>query len=86
MVSLELWNGAGDQAERAKVRRLVQELPGLTISPDVWEHAADLAQKSRARGLTVPATDLIIASTARVHGVALLHADRHFDLIEETSG
>lgn len=84
MVVLELGNGAGDEEERAKIRRLVDELPSLEVTAGTWELAASLARSCRTRGVTVPPTDLVIAATARTHGAGLLHADRHFDLIDET--
>jgi len=81
MVALELWNGAGGEAERAKIRRLVGELPSLPITDDAWILAHALARAARVRGLTVPSTDLLISATARAHAVGLVHADRHFELL-----
>ena len=42
-----------------------------------------MGRKLRTLGVTVPATDLIIASSARLADVELLHFDGHFELIAE---
>ncbi len=81
MVALELWNGAGGEAERAKVRRLVETLHSLAVTPDAWDLANAWARTARERGVTVPATDILIAATAETHHVELAHADRHFEMI-----
>ena len=79
MVMLELWNGAGNEEERAKLRRIERVLPLLETSPAVWDDARSLAVRLRAAGKTVPATDLVIFASARRHHAALIHNDRHFD-------
>jgi len=53
-----------------------------TRAEDV-QRAIDLGRQLRATGKTVPSTDLLIAATALGHSAALLHADRHYDLINE---
>ncbi len=83
MVVLELWNGAGGEAEQKKIRSLVDELPCHEITADVWRRANSLARSCRHSGVTVPGTDILIAATAEVYQVRLLHADRHFTLIND---
>ena len=85
MVTLELWNGAGGESEQAKIRRLVDELASYEITVDVWNRAYELSRSCRSSGVTIPGTDLLIAATAQVYQVGLLHADRHFDLIAEVA-
>ena len=82
LVRLELWNGARGEEERTALTEMEETLPSLAIDAAVWDHAATLASGARKQGITVPATDLIVASCARHHEVALLHFDRHFELIE----
>lgn len=86
MVVLELWNGAGDEEERAKLRRLFDTLRIYAVDRSVWEEAGTLAHRCRSSGITVPATDLLIATTARVNGLSLLHADEHFNLLDHLTG
>ena len=58
-------------------------LPSLAMDAAVWDRAVTLSAGAREQGITVPATDLLVASCARHHGVSLLHFDGHFDLIAE---
>ncbi|MGY4707808.1 type II toxin-antitoxin system VapC family toxin [Candidatus Bipolaricaulota sp. J31] len=55
----------------------------IRFDPDVgtWERAAEFAFRLRRKGLTVPITDVVIMTVALENDCALLHADRHFDLI-----
>ena len=77
MVKLELWNGARGDKEKRVLREMELSVPLLNCSPDVWEEAFRTARSVRERGQTIPATDLLIFACARVHGIGLLHADRH---------
>lgn len=82
LILLELWNGARGDREVAFLRDLERDIESLPITSEVWERAKRLARHCRQNGLTIPATDLLIASCAVHHGAALLHHDRHFDLIQ----
>lgn len=79
MVRLELWNGIGGEAERKWLKELEQSVETVPTDESVWAEARRLAQETRRQALTVPATDLLIAACARVHGLAILHRDGHFD-------
>ena len=81
LVRLELRNGARGGKERTALKEMEQSLPSLAMDGAVWDLAARLASAARERGITVPATDLLVASCARHHGVPLLHHDGHFELI-----
>ena len=81
MVILELWNGARGKTERAQLYRIVDTLEAVPTTADVWSTAVKLTRLSRERGITIPAADLLIAAVARHHGIELLHADRHFELL-----
>ncbi len=82
IVSLELWNGAGGERERAVLRQFERVLAALAIDEAVWSLARSLAREARRRGITMPATDLLIAACARHHGAELETADADFDLLE----
>ena len=81
MVRLELWNGAGGERERKVLRDFERSVPDLPITAEVWNAAAELARNARAQAVTVPASDVLIAATARYHGAALETADSDFDLL-----
>ena len=58
----------------------------VDVGPIVYREAARLGRDLRRAGVTVPATDLVIAATALVAGIPLLHADEHFDLVARHAG
>jgi predicted nucleic acid-binding protein len=73
----------GDAAVRARVEALLQAgEPELPIDADIWLAAHDLASRARRAGRPIPASDVLIFACARRHGVALEHADGHFDMLE----
>jgi predicted nucleic acid-binding protein len=81
IVRLELWNGARGELERRVLREMETELVSLKIDEPVWNRAIAMASAARTRGISVPSTDLLVAACAQHYGVALEHADSHFDLI-----
>jgi predicted nucleic acid-binding protein len=81
MVILELWNGARGDDEKERLRQITTTLGHVPTTDAVWIMARNLAVTCRTRGITVPSTDLLIAATARVHGLAVLEADHHFGMI-----
>lgn len=81
-VRLELWNGATNARQQRLLRDLEAQLDTVPTTPEVWELARELARSSRAKGLTVPAADLLIAASARYHGLGLIHHDDHFKWLE----
>lgn len=85
LVLLELWNGARGNPEREVVRTLETDLEVLPTTPAVFAASRNLARDCRSAGLTVPATDLLVAATAAVHGVAVYDRDSHFDKLARLS-
>ena len=84
-VRLELWNGVGAEPERRWLAKLEHVVDTVPTDARVWSEARDLAEETRRRGLTLPASDLLIAACARVHGLDLLHRDAHYDRLAELS-
>jgi len=81
IIRLELLGGARSQAEFQRLDRRLGALHQLALAKAEWDESAALAFSLRRAGLTVPYTDVIIAAAAILHGMTLIHADRHFDLI-----
>ena len=81
LIRLELWNGARGDHEKRVLREMDLFVTDLEISPAVWRAAENLAQKARAAGKTIPATDILVAACARVHGVVIEHVDEHFAVL-----
>jgi predicted nucleic acid-binding protein len=53
----------------------------IDLVSETFALACDLGVALRRYGITVPATDLIIASTAIQSSATLYHLDKHFDQI-----
>jgi predicted nucleic acid-binding protein len=78
-VRLELWAGVRDERERKALGEFTASVIDLPIDGEVWERAIWFADRVRRKGRTMPYPDLLIFACARVHGVELLHRDKHFD-------
>lgn len=87
LVRLELLRSARDAAEFTTVREGLDSVRVLPTGDEVWMRATDvceaLAQRGPPHHRQVPVPDLLIAATAEISGVELLHYDRHFELIAE---
>jgi predicted nucleic acid-binding protein len=81
MVRLELLGGARSQEEWEKLDELLSALHLLPVTEEHWQEAALMGFQLRRQGITVPFTDLLIGAVALKADVALVHRDRHFDLI-----
>ncbi len=81
MVRLEIWAGIGNERERRALRAYEAVILDLPIDAGVWQAALELASRTRRAGKTVPAADILICACARRHGVAIEHADAHFDML-----
>lgn len=73
---------------RAMRSRLIEHLIPIPLSPRAENRArsiqAELIERGEHRGVSVP--DLLIAATAEVEGMMVLHYDADFDLIAEITG
>ena len=81
VIRLELLGGTKSTAEFQRLDSRLGALHQLPLAQAEWDESASLAFKLRRTGMTVPYTDIIIAAAAILHGIPLVHADRHFDLI-----
>ena len=74
----ELRRGLKSVSERRRVLPLLAGCHTLTDPPAVWEEAGDLGFFLARKGVTAKSIDLVIATYALAHGVAVLAADRDF--------
>ncbi len=81
MVEVELMMGVGSARDGREVAELCAHLVRLPIDDRVWDEAGRLAKACRKRGTPVPASDLVIAACARVHGARIEAADEHFGVL-----
>ena len=86
MVSLELLGGARSKDEFARLKSRLDSLHQLAIGKKEWHRAAQLSFDLRRQGKTFPYTDIMIAASAIQEDAVLLHTDRHFDIMAETTG
>lgn len=87
---LEVGYSARTAAEARSAFRTppISAMPVEYLTPAIEERALDvqlmLAGKGHHRGPSIP--DLLIAATAELAGLTVLHVDRDFDLIAELTG
>ena len=81
VIRLELLGGTKSQVEFQRLDRRLGALHQLPLAQSEWDESAGLAFKLRRMGMTIPYIDIIIAAVVILHGLLLIHADRHFDLI-----
>lgn len=81
----ELSYGAARSARpnrnRARIRRMLQEIPVLPFDPSCAERFGVIKADLVGRGKRVPDFDIAIAATAFIHGATVVTDDRHFDWI-----
>ena len=83
IIKVEIVAYATREADSLNVRSDLLGCHWLELTGTVFEFAVEMGRKLRTLGVTVPATDLIIAGSARLAGAELLHFDGHFELIAE---
>jgi predicted nucleic acid-binding protein len=89
VVLLEVLFSARSPADYRRLReRFTLALELADMNQDALDRAVEvqalLAERSRHRGVALP--DLMIAATAELHGLVVLHYDADFDRIAAVSG
>ena len=84
VTELEMLFSARNIQERSRVKeQLAASLDRVDTPQDIWDQAAEiqeaLTEQAQHRSASIP--DLIVAATARAHGLEILHYDRDFDTI-----
>ncbi|MXV91485.1 MAG: PIN domain nuclease [Acidimicrobiia bacterium] len=87
IVDLAVLYSARSPADYEDVLAERRALPSFPLTPEVTDRAVDvqrrLAQEGRHR---LPLPDLLIAATAELNGLAVLHYDADYDRIAEVTG
>ena len=78
LIAVEVLQGAPSASALASLQEDFLGLEWLEITQDVWVEAARLGAKLRQAGLSLPATDVVIASTAMHYRCRLWHRDKDF--------
>lgn len=89
LTELELLYSARSKAHREELLTLLRASFGWVVMPErVYDLAAEVQAALTARGThrSAGAVDLLVAATAQVHGLVLLHYDNDFPAIAEVTG
>ena len=85
MIRLELLGGTRSVIEFDRLKGRLSALHELPADEANWELATRLSFDLRQKGKVIPYTDVLIAAAAMAGGCLLLHADRHFDMVAEST-
>ena len=83
IIILELLQGTRTKKEYTEILSDLSALHYFEVNKIIWEKASQLGFNLRRKGKTIPSTDLLIASIALHYDLILLHADNHFEQIQE---
>ena len=83
IIILELLQGTRTKKEYTEILSDLSALHYFEVNKEIWERASQLGFDLRRMGKTIPSTDLLIASIALHYDLILLHADNHFEKIQE---
>lgn len=83
IVKAELLRGTKTRTEFDRLKDLLEGLAYVPITESFWDELADFSFTLFRKGVKVPLVDTIIALTTIQNDAALLHRDRHFDMIAE---
>ncbi len=83
VIMLELLSCVLSEKHYRELHEELEALHFIPITDAIWKFSYRLGFDLRKNGLTVPATDVLIASVAINSGCAVLHCDKHFDLISK---
>jgi hypothetical protein len=81
IVVMEILIGARTEEQYRDLQEDFSALRLVPINAATWQQATRLGFDLCRGGLSIPTTDLLIATAALAYDAAVLHADRHFDLI-----
>ncbi|WP_067474667.1 PIN domain nuclease [Nocardia amamiensis] len=87
MVALELLYSARNGSDYLRLNTALEALPWVATESAAMRRALDVQRQLAKRGQhRRPLPDLIIAATAELTGLVVLHYDRDFDLIADITG
>jgi predicted nucleic acid-binding protein len=80
-VLYELVQGARSEKEQASLTSALGALPFLEMTEALWIKAGQLSAGLRKTGKNIPLSDILIATLAIEHSLAVMTVDEHFRLI-----
>lgn len=86
IIKAELLRGAKNQTEFDRLKDLLESLAALPLPEWFWDDLAAFSFTLFRKGLTIPLVDTAIALLCIQNDAALLHRDRHFEMIAGVTG
>ena len=83
IIILDLLQGTRTKKEYTEILSDLSALHYFEVNKKIWKKASQLGFNLRRKGKTIPSADLLIASIALHYDLILLHADNHFEQIQE---
>lgn len=80
-VLYELVQGARSEKERVSLTSALGALPYLEMTEAIWIKAGQLSAALRKTGKAIPLSDILIATLAIEHSLAVMTVDEHFRII-----
>lgn len=81
IILVEILSGISKKDDFKKVSSDFKGFHFLSLDEEIFGEASALGSSLRRKGITIPATDLIIASSALKADCTLYHIDSHFDTL-----
>jgi len=81
IIKAELLRGTKNTKEYKRMNDLLKGLNYLAVSEEFWDRLSKFSFDLFRKGLTVPMTDTYIALLCIENNAAIIHRDRHFELI-----
>lgn len=87
MTQLEILYSAESPGQWLAMQAELQAYRLISVGPRCWDRAIEVQGRLAERGQhRRPLPDLIVAATASVHGLTVLHNDKDFEIIAEVTG
>lgn len=87
VIDLEILYSARSLDDYEQILAERGSLPALALTEEVGSRAVDVQHQLARRGQhRVPVPDLLIAATAAINGVAVIHYDADYDRIAQVTG
>ena len=85
IIKTELLRGTKNKKEFDQLNQMLKGLTYLAVAEDFWERLSAFSFQLFRKGIVVPLTDTYIALLCIENQVALLHRDKHFDMIAQNT-
>ena len=78
MVIFEIFKGIKSEDEKSTISGIFDILPYAEMTKSLWKRTSELSIHLRKKGLDLPNSDILIATLALEHKLAVFTLDKHF--------